>query len=136
MPSLFLDASGWFAALSPRDEGHDVARRAYEGAARSGDLLITTPFVIAEVHALMLRWLNPHLGVRFLEAAFESGAHVVVIPDAELIESALGRWVRRFADQPFSLCDAISFEVMRRERVAKALTFDRHFVVAGFEILR
>lgn len=35
----------------------------------------------------------------------------------------------------FSLCDAISFELMQRERLVKALTFDQHFATAGFEIL-
>ena len=31
--------------------------------------------------------------------------------------------------------NAVSFEVMRRERITHALTFDRHFSLAGYEIL-
>ena len=132
---LFLDTSGWFAALSPRERGHSIARDAYASAASGGAQLMTTALVIAEMHALMLRWREPKSAARFLTLALESGTHIVVAPDAELLGAALDGWVRRFADQRFSLCDAVSFEVMRRDRLRKALTFDRHFRTAGFDTL-
>lgn len=44
-------------------------------------------------------------------------------------------WLDRFHDQPFSLTDAVSFELMRRERVTHAFAFDPHFVTAGFELV-
>lgn len=90
---------GWFAALSPRERGHEAARDAYADATRRGLLLVTTPLVAAEMHTLLLRL------------------------------------IRRFSDNAISLADAVSFEVMRRERITRALTFDRHFADAGFEIL-
>jgi predicted nucleic acid-binding protein len=45
------------------------------------------------------------------------------------------RWLNRFPDQRFSLIDAVSFEVMRRERLTSAFAFDRQFEVEGFELL-
>jgi predicted nucleic acid-binding protein len=135
MPGLFLDTAGWFAAMSPREMGHQVARDAYANAASRGVDLVTTPFVIAEVHTLIIRWRTSGDGRRFLSMAMQGEAHRVITPDAELIRAAVDRWIDRYHDHPFSLCDAISFEVMRRERLSRALTFDRHFVVAGFEIL-
>jgi predicted nucleic acid-binding protein len=133
--SLFLDAAGWFAALSPREGGHDIARETYADAIRRGELLVTTPLVAAETHTLILRWRGPRGGTLFLETVFETGAHLVVSLDDQLIEAAM-RWIRRFADKPLSLADAVSFEVMRRERITRALTFDRHFADAGYEILK
>jgi predicted nucleic acid-binding protein len=133
--SLFLDTAGWFAALSPRESGHAVARAAYADAVRRGLLLVTTPLVAAETHTLIVRWRGPRAGTFFLETVFESGAHVVATLDDALIEAALSRWIRRFADKPLSLADAVSFEVMRRERIGRALTFDRHFADAGYEVL-
>jgi predicted nucleic acid-binding protein len=135
MPGLFLDSSGWFAAMSPRDRDHAPARQAYAAALSGGVQLVTTPLVIAEVHTLVLRWRGPQVAERFLAVAFESGAHVVVPLETELTHAALDRWIRRFADQSFSLCDAVSFEVMRRQRLPRALTFDRHFRMAGFDTL-
>src|SRR5262245_2097770 len=132
---LFLDSSGWFAAISPRETGHDTAREAYANGAARGMQLVTTTFVVAEMHTLILRWRGPGDGERFLSLALESGAHVVVAPDADTVHAALDRWIRRFGDQSVSLCDAVSFEVMRRQRLSRALTFDQHFRLAGFETL-
>ena len=133
--ALFLDTAGWFAALSPKERGHDVAREAYVDAVQRGLLLVTTPLVAAETHTLIVRWRGPRAGALFLETVFESGAHLVVSLGNDLFEAALSRWIRRFADKPLSLTDAVSFEVMRRERIARALTFDRHFKDAGFAVL-
>lgn len=133
--ALFLDTSGWFAALSPRETGHDVARDSYADAVRRGQLLVTTQLVTAEMHTLVVRWRGPAAGLLFLETVFETGAHVVVAADDELIGAALSRWVRRFADTPLSLADAVSFEVMRRERISHALAYDQHFALAGYDIL-
>lgn len=134
MGSLFLDTAGWFAALSPREKGHDRARSAYENAVRGGSLLVTTVLVAAEMQTLLLRWRGPDAGIFFLETVFETGSHHVVPVTDELVEAALSRWLRPFRDKRISLADAVSFEVMRRERIARALTFDRHFTDAGFEI--
>jgi uncharacterized protein len=134
--ALFLDTAGWFAALSPRESGHARAKAAYADAARRGLLLVTTPLVAAEMHTLILRWRGPRAGAFFLESVFESGAHHVTALDDDVFQAALTRWIRRFADKPLSLADAVSFEVMRRERITRALTFDRHFTVAGYEILQ
>ena len=133
--ALFLDTAGWFAALSPPERGHEVARASYADAVQRGLLLVTTPLVAAEMHTLIVRWRGPRPGAFFLETVFETGAHMVAALDDELIESAISRWIRRFADKPLSLADAVSFEVMRRERIGRALTFDRHFADAGFETL-
>jgi predicted nucleic acid-binding protein len=133
--ALYLDTAGWFAALSPPERGHDVARKAYADAVQRGMLLVTTPLVAAEMHTLIVRWRGPRPGAFFLETVFETGAHMVATLDEQLIEAALSRWIRRFADKPISLADAVGFEVMRRERIASALTFDVHFRAAGFEIL-
>lgn len=133
--SLFLDTAGWFAALSPREAGHAHAREVYADAVREGQLLVTTPYVAAEMHTLILRWRGPQAGAFFLDTVFASGAYDIAHVDGELIQAAITRWIRRFSDKPLSLCDSVSFEVMRRERITRALTLDRHFMDAGFEIL-
>jgi predicted nucleic acid-binding protein len=131
--ALFLDASGWFAAMAPNQLGHVEAAREYVEAATTGRALVTTTLVIAEVHALVLRWRGAQLGSEFLDSALDAKVHRIVAPDAELIDAAVKRWIRGYAGQPFSLCDAVSFEVMRRQRIRRVLTLDRHFEVAGFE---
>ena len=54
---------------------------------------------------------------------------------AQLQHPALVAWLTRFADQGFSLTDAVSFVVMTRRRSRTALTIDHHFAVAGFSMV-
>jgi predicted nucleic acid-binding protein len=136
MAGLFLDTAGWFAAYSPREHGHEVARSSYAEAIRAGELLVTTALVAAEVHTLLLRTRGPGAGASFLESVFGTGAYLIVPLDDDLINSAISRWIRRFSDKLVSFTDAVSFETMRRERIKRALTFDQHFADAGFEILK
>lgn len=53
-----------------------------------------------------------------------------------LVSEAMSHWLDRFPDQSFSLADAVSFELMRRERLTQAFAFDQHYVTAGFELLQ
>jgi predicted nucleic acid-binding protein len=133
---VFLDTSGWFAALFPREAGHKEALTAYQRAADDTPGFLTTTLVLGEMHALMLRARGPRDAGRFADAVLASRSIAVVSPGVELIAAALDRWIHGFRDQEFSLCDAVSFEVMRRERSVDALARDRHFKVAGFNLLR
>ena len=55
-----------------------------------------------------------------------------ITPDRE--EKAI-RWLFKWRDQSFSFTDCTSFVVMRELGIEKAMTTDRHFITAGFEIL-
>ena len=132
MSAVFLDTSGWLAAVSPKETGHAGALSAYREAIDDGAPLVTTAMVLGEMHAMLLRARGPRDAARFVDAVMASSAVTVVSPSVELIAAAVNRWLHGFRDQRFSLCDAVSFEVMRRERIADALALDRHFRVAGF----
>ena len=136
MTEYFLDTSGWFAALSPRESKHRMALDAYRGWIEAGDRLVTTNLVVAEMQILLSRFRGPAEGLRFLDSLYQDPAHEVVFVDRQLERDAVNRWLRRFGDQPISLADAVSFEVMQSRRMTSALALDRHFQVAGFAILR
>jgi len=133
--AVFLDASAWFAAIDPNAQHHEAAIARYHAAARSDADIVTTHLVIAEVHALVMSRRGLRAGQDFLRDALGGGGIHVIHPAAELIQAAATNWVMRYSDQRFSLCDAVSFEVMRRERVRRVLTLDRDFAAAGFEIV-
>ena len=61
--------------------------------------------------------------------------HVVLPVDTDLVVAAVDRWIDGYRDQQFSECDAVSFEVMKREGITRALSVDRRFATAGFEII-
>lgn len=135
-PSLFLDTSAWFAALSDRDQDHARAARYYREILTTGRFaLVTTNLVIAELHAMLSRRQGPAAGLRLLDGLREDPLHEVVWVTRELHQRAVDRWLRPFADQPFSLVDAVGFEVMRDRGLRTAFSTDHHFKVAGFEVV-
>lgn len=135
MSVLFLDTSGWLAALSPRESRHDAALAVYRAGIQRGDRLVTTNLVLAEMQILVSRARDAGEALRFLDAVYADPSHEVVHVSRELERAAIDRWLRRFADQRLSLADATSFEVMREQRIRQVLTLDAHFALAGFHPL-
>ena len=133
--ALFLDTSGWFAAISRREAAHERARATYTEQVLGGGTLVTTALVIAEMHVLLLKLRGAAVALSFLDGVAADATHEVVDVDRDLRLSAIERWLRRFTDQDLSLTDAVSFEVMRRRKLRRALALDRHFAVAGYEML-
>jgi predicted nucleic acid-binding protein len=131
--AVFLDTSGWFAALSPRESAHKAALSAYREWIDGGTRLVTTNLVVAEMQTLLMRFRGPAEGVRFMDHLYQDATHEVVFVDRNAERSAVDGWLRRFRDQPLSLTDAVSFVVMRDRRIRQALTLDEHFELAGFE---
>jgi predicted nucleic acid-binding protein len=92
--------------------------------------------ILGELHS-HLRYLRGAPEARAaLTHLLDDPAHEWIEVADDLVRGAVAGWLARFADQRFSLVDAVSFEVMRRERVTQAFAFDRHFEVAGFDLLR
>lgn len=133
--TLFLDTSGWLAAISRQEAAHERARAAYAEQMLGGGALVTTALVMAEMHVLLLELRGPAAALRFLDGVAADPSHEVVDVDRDLRLAAIERWLRRFADQELSLTDAVSFEVMRRRKLRRALALDQRFAVAGFEVL-
>jgi predicted nucleic acid-binding protein len=135
-PGLFLDTSGWFAALSERDPHHVRAAAYYRDTLDAGRFaLVTTNLVVAEMHALMTRARGVVAGVQFLDRLYDDTLHEIVWATRDLQRQAIDRWLRPFRDHHFSLTDAVSFEVMRSRGLDAALATDRHFAAAAFRLV-
>jgi uncharacterized protein len=130
--TAFLDTSGWFAALSPKEAKHRTAHAAYREWITGGTRLVTTNLVVAEMQVLVSRFRGPDAGLRFIDSLYQDPTHEVVFVDRDLERAAIDRWLRRYRDQRLSLADAVSFEVMRLHRIRQALALDEHFELAGF----
>ncbi len=133
--AVFADTSGWLAVVVARERRHAAAVAAYGRLLRDGVQIVTTNLVVAEMHALVVRERGSEAGAQLLDRLYGDPSHEVRFVDRELEASATDRWLRPFRDHAFSLTDAVSFEVMRREGIRTALALDRHFAVAGFELV-
>lgn len=133
--AVLLDTSGWFAAISRCETRHVEALAAYEGALAEDQMLVVTNLVLGEMQALVARLFGPPAAVALVDRVRADTRMELVWADEELTLAAVDRWLRPYPEQRFSLCDAVSFEVMRRRRMRRALALDRHFQTAGFEAL-
>lgn len=135
MKPVFLDTSGWFAALSAKEARHAQSRAAYTSWIEGGRQLFTTNLVVAEMQILLSRYRGSVEGLRFIDSLYQDPSHHVVFVDRDLEHGAVERWLRRFNDTPLSLADAVSFEVMHEHGIREVLALDAHFALAGFVLV-
>ena len=134
MKGLFVDTAGWMACADAADPAHRRSCTSRDRALEEGVVLVTTDFVVDETFTL----LRLRIGLPAAEAWWK-----------QLDGTSRLRWERitverferarllffKYRDKPFSFTDCTSFAVMKERRLRVALTSDRHFVQAGFEIV-
>jgi uncharacterized protein len=133
--SIFVDTSGWLAAINSRDSYYHDVVKTYDDLVARKTSFVTSNLVVAEMHALTVRERGASDGCTLLDAIYADPLYRVVSVDRDLESDATDRWLRRFTKSKFSLTDAVSFEIMRRERITEALALDHHFEVAGYRLL-
>ena len=125
---MLLDTSGLLCYLDATDPRHEEAVQHFMGAPH----WLTHNYVMAELVPLChARRVNRTLVLAFLGKLLDSPVTDVVWIDRSLHESALS-FLRARADKAYSLCDAVSFLLMRQRGITEALTTDRHFEREGF----
>lgn len=96
--------------------------------------LVTTNFVLAELHALLLIRLDRRLAARVL-AEVEGSALTTVVRVAARDERRAREIIFGYIDKDFSLTDATSFAVMERLRIPQAFTLGQNFTQFGWAVL-
>ncbi|MGH7821299.1 MAG: type II toxin-antitoxin system VapC family toxin, partial [Candidatus Binatia bacterium] len=129
---MYVDSGGWIALFSRRDANHREAKALFHEAARRRHELFTSNLVLAEVHRFILFRAGIAPAVAALERIGRAERLSVEFVTRAVHDAAIA-WLRRFADQPFTYTNATGFAVMRSRGSRQAITFDRHFEVAGFE---
>lgn len=135
MTTAAVDTSALLALASSRDQYH-VRAAAIESRFRSaGGRWLGSILVLAELHGHLIRRIEPAAARSAIAALLADPAFEWRDASRELVEGAIQQWMGRYADQRFSLTDAVTFELMRRERIRRAFAFDQDFVTAGFTLL-
>ena len=125
---MLLDTSGLLALLDPREPLHQLARDRYAQAITR----VTHAFILAELVALgIARGVPESHIVKFLMALLANPDIATVWPDESLTSQAIALLTAR-TGRGYSLCDAVSFMLMRTRGLNEALTTDQHFEDEGF----
>jgi hypothetical protein len=134
MTALFVDTAGWMASADAADPAHARSRAARDRALESGQVLVTTDFVVDETLTL----IRIRLGLAAAEAWWQQVDGSPRLRweriDADRFEKARHLFFR-YRDKDFSFTDCTSFVIMRELRLTHAITTDRHFRQMGFHVL-
>lgn len=129
-----MDSGAWIAITDSRDKYHDSASKFYKHLLSEYRILVTTNLVIGEAYIIIRRTGGYDPAIRFLQSIRESVRLQKIYSDAR-IEAEAEDFLERFSDQDFSLADAVSFVVMKDQKIEEAFAFDKHFITAGFSLL-
>lgn len=129
--SVFVDTGAWFALADRDDAHHSKAEALFPSLLKTHRHLTTSNLVVAEAYILIVRNLGHDAAFQFLERINGSPRIVRICSTAD-IERTAEEMLKKYGDQDFSYTDAVSFAIMRQQRIKKAFAFDRHFQTTGF----
>jgi uncharacterized protein len=128
---IFVDTLFVVALINQRDQYHQQA----SGLADSLETnpLITTDAVLLEIGNALARNYKDE-AVEIIEHFLTSDEVEIIRLTPELFSQAFTLY-KTHRDKAWGLVDCISFVVMKQAGITQALTFDQHFVQAGFQAL-
>lgn len=125
---MLLDTSGLLCLLHRDEPQNAMAIELYAKAISR----LTHTYILAEfVPLATVRGMPREAALEFSQRALDDNEIEVVWVDEILHRSALDLLQNR-KDKTYSLCDAVSFILMRERHIFEALTTDKHFVQEGF----
>jgi len=134
MRRVFADAGYWIALLNPKDGLHAKARQV---SITLGQVrIVTSEMVLAEVlNAFASKGEQLRVAVCLLADKVRSNPNAEIVP----MTSSAFRWAleryRSRVDKTWGLTDCMSFLIMEQKGITEALSGDRDFQQAGFEVL-
>jgi len=131
--AVFVDTSVWYALSDQGEAGHARIRRAVEQLRSSGRRLVTSNFVVAETHALIIGRLGRFEALRYLRSMLRGDLDLDRV--TEMDERRAVEIIEHYADKAFSYTDATSFAIIERRGISTAFSLDRHFAQFGLTTL-
>ena len=131
LENIFVDTSAWVALADKDDANHKEAASTYPLLLKNKNNLTTSNLVIAETYILILNELGHQASLNFL-GRLKASPRILRVYSSEDIEADAQEILSKFIDQDFSYTDAVSFVMMKRQKIKRAFSFDKHFVIAGF----
>ncbi len=125
---MLFDTSGLLCFFDTSDDRYQQTVRFVESAGT----IVTHAYVLAEfVPLCQTRGLNRSKALSFAAELFDNRL-VEIVWVEEVLHRAAHALLQARMDKTYSLCDAVSFVLMRERGITDALTTDHHFEQEGF----
>ena len=131
---IFIDTGAFLARYLSQDQYHSKAVAVWEKLASKGEKCLTSNFILNETFTLLGRRAGYDFTLQRAKNIYASHALIICRPDREDEINAL-QFFGKYADQNVSFTDCISFVLMKREKINRVFSFDRHFEFAGFHVI-
>ena len=125
---MLIDTSGWLCLFDENDHRHDAASMIYHSSRHK----ITHSYVIAEFVPLCEKRRLPRKKSLDFLSELLNDTKVTTIWVDEMTSLEAFSLLQQRLDKSWSICDAVSFIIMRDYALVEALTTDHHFEQAGF----
>ncbi|MGH9441187.1 MAG: type II toxin-antitoxin system VapC family toxin [Thermoanaerobaculia bacterium] len=130
---IFIDTGAFLARYLASDSLHQKALRAWKDLEKRKATVVTSHFVLDETLTLLARRADYRFAAERGRGLYESETLQILRADSAAEVRALSLF-EKFADQKVSFTDCVSFALMSQRKIERAFTFDRHFILAGFEV--
>ena len=125
---MLVDNSGFLCFNEKEEPFHEKSVELYDSAKTR----LTTNYVLAEYTALaQVRGIPRRKIIKFSTQILETAEIEIVWVDENLHRQAV-ELIKERPDKNYSLCDAVSFVIMRERQIIESLTTDKHFEQENF----
>lgn len=130
--SIFLDTSFVLAYVFKDDTYNSKALKLQNEITKENIIVLTTDLILVEVANSLSKVKFRHEAVITINN-LQKAANVLPV-DRNVFQDSWDLFVKR-TDKEWGLTDCYSFVIMEKHGIKQALTTDKHFEQAGFEIL-
>lgn len=126
---MLLDTSRLLCYIHRNELQHQEAVQIING---TNAKLLTHSYVLAELIALALVRRFPRPAMLAFVIDLLDNPHIETVWVSEQLHREAMQLLHERQDKSYSLCDAVSFVLMRQRGMTESLTTDRHFEQEGF----
>ncbi|MCP4113748.1 MAG: type II toxin-antitoxin system VapC family toxin [Desulfobacteraceae bacterium] len=131
---IFMDTAFLIAVIDDSDNYHETASESYKKLVIDKWTVFTTEAVLTEIGNGLSKLKWRQTAYRWIETIRKSRKTFNVVPvTPEIMDEAIKLYGSR-PDKEWGITDCISFIVMQKYNLTKALTADHHFEQAGYII--
>ncbi len=132
---VFADTNFWIAIFDQRDSLHQAAANALM-LLPENCRIVTSQTIFSETLELFAKksvFIKEEIIAFVADLILDSS--VILEPSTpKLFEDTIA-FYRKHADQEWGFIDCSSFVIMKRRGIKEALTYDKHFIQAGFKAI-
>lgn len=132
-PMKYLADTSALLAAALRDDRHHAAARTFLRQHPQARFVVTD-LILSELVTRLRARAGAEQAVAAANSLLASQRYEVLFIDAAIFEGGL-QLMTRFVDQPLSLTDCVSFDVMSRLRLTAAFAFDQDFRNCGYAMV-